>query len=219
MPYLGYWQLMDAVDKYVIFDDVNYINRGWINRNNILVNGQAHLFSISLHEASQNKLINEIEISDDFQKIRKTIEMSYKKAPFYAETMALLDEVFHYEDKNLARFISHSFDVVAQYLEIDCEFVFSSDIEKDGNLRASNKILDICKRLGANRYINAIGGQNLYDRDIFAENSIELNFLKPDLLPYKQQKNDFVPGLSMIDVLMFNTKEQIQELLKAYTLI
>lgn len=219
MPYLGYWQLMAAVDKYVIFDDVNYINRGWINRNNILVGGKAHLFSMSLHEASQNKLINEIEIADDFQKLRKTIEMCYKKAPYFAETMELLNDVFDYEDRNLARFIGHSFEVVARYIGIGCEFVYSSDLEKDNDLKASNKILDICKRQGASRYINAIGGQDLYDKDIFAENGIELKFLNPELLPYKQQKNDFVPGLSMIDVLMFNSKEQIRQLLKAYTLI
>lgn len=219
MPYIGYWQLMAAVDKYVIFDDVNFINRGWINRNNILVNGQAHLFSISLHDASQNKLINEIEIVDDFQKLRKTIEMSYKKAPYYVETMALLDEIFRYEDKNLAHFIGHSFNVIVKYLELDCEFVYSSDIEKDCDLKASSKILDICRRQGADCYINAIGGQELYNKEVFAENGIMLNFLKPELQPYKQFKNEFVPGLSMIDVLMFNSPKQVRSLLNAYTLV
>ena len=205
--------------EYVIFDDVNYINRGWINRNNILVNGQAHLFSLSLRDASQNKLINEIEIVDDFQKLRKTIEINYKKATCYYETMALLDDIFGYEDRNLARFIGNSFEIVKKYLDISCKFVYSSEIEKDSSLKSSNKILDICKRQGASYYINAIGGQELYDKATFAEHGIVLNFLQPELRPYKQHKNEFVPGLSMIDVLMFNSKEEIKHLLNAYTLI
>lgn len=219
MPYIGYWQLMAAVDKYVIFDDVNFIKRGWINRNNILVNGQAHLFSISLREASQNKLINEIEIADDFQKLKKTIVMSYKMAPYFVETMDLLNEVFSYEDKNLARFIGHSFEVVTAYLKLSCKFVYSSEIEKNNELKASQKILDICSQLGADVYVNAIGGQKLYDREIFAEKSIGLYFLNPEILPYKQFKNDFVSGLSMIDVMMFNSPEEINLMLDRFSLL
>ena len=106
LPYIGYFQLIKAVDKYVIYDDVNYIKKGWINRNNILCNGQAHLFSISLRGASQNKLINEIEISDDFSKFRKMIELSYRKAPYFEEVFKLLNSIIDYPNKNLFSFFS-----------------------------------------------------------------------------------------------------------------
>ena len=94
MPYIGYWQLLASVDIYVIYDDVNYIKKGWINRNNILVNNDKQLFTISLNGASQNKLINEITIADDFTKLRKTITMAYHKAPYYNNIMNLLDDIF-----------------------------------------------------------------------------------------------------------------------------
>lgn len=220
MPYIGYWQLMTAVDNYVIFDDVNFINRGWINRNKILVNGHEHLFSIALHEASQNKLIKDIEIADNFQKLRKTIELNYKKAPFFEDVMDLLDEIFCFNDKNLARFIGNSFEVVSKYIDISCNFIFSSGIEKNKDLKASKKILDICKCLNASEYINAIGGQELYSKEEFAENDITLKFIKIDeTISYKQNEEEFIPNLSIIDVLMYNGKERTKALLNRYTLI
>ena len=100
MPYIGYWQLMNAVDTYVVYDDVNYINRGWINRNNILISGSSYMFTIMLKKASQNKLINEIEILDDFSKLKKQIEFAYKKAPYYDRIIVLLNKIFDYPNKN-----------------------------------------------------------------------------------------------------------------------
>ena len=219
MPYIGYWQLMAAVDKYVVFDDVNFIKRGWANRNNILLNGEPYLFSISLNGASQNKLFNEIEIADDFEKLKKTLYHSYSKAPYFVETMQLLDEIFEYADKNLARFLYHSFQVILTYLDCKTELIMSSSIEKDNQLKGKDKILDICHALLADRYINAIGGQDLYDRDEFTQNGIELKFLQTNSVPYQQYKNDFVPNLSIIDVLMFNGKEGTIKMLGEYTLV
>lgn len=159
LPYIGYFQLIKAVDKYVIYDDVNYIKKGWINRNNILCNGQAHLFSISLRGASQNKLINEIEISDDFSKFRKMIELSYRKAPYFEEVFKLLNSIIDYPNKNLSLFLANSIKEICKYLSIDTEIIFSSEIEKNNDLKGQEKILEICKILQAKTYINAIGGQ------------------------------------------------------------
>ena len=72
-PYIGYWQLIHAVDTFVIFDDVNYIKKGYINRNNILVNGQKQTFTLELMSASQNKLINDIDIGNNIEKVMESI--------------------------------------------------------------------------------------------------------------------------------------------------
>lgn len=219
MPYLGYWQLMAAVDKYVVYDDVNYIKGGWVSRNNILLNGQKYMFTIILKGASPNKIFNEVEIGDDFRKFRKTLESAYKKAPYYAETMALLEQIFTYEQKDLGHWMLHQFQCVLDYLGIDTELILSSTIEKNNELRAEDKVKHICHLLGADTYYNAIGGQELYDKDDFKVDGLNLYFVKTDFVPYSQGKNDFVPGLSMIDVLMHNSKEEVLNLLNAYTLI
>lgn len=164
MPYIGYFQLIKAVDKFVIYDDVNFINRGWINRNNILINGKAQLFTISLHKASQNKLINEIKIADDFQKFLRTVEMAYKKAPYFGEIYNLLQHIVAYPDKQAANFIWNSLQEISSYLQLDTEFLMSSSIEKNNSNHGQTKIMEICQILGADTYINPIGGQELYDR-------------------------------------------------------
>ena len=219
MPYIGYWQLMAAVDTYVIYDDVNYIKKGWINRNNILVNNDKQMFTISLNGASQNKLINEITIADDFTKLRKTIHMAYHKAPYYNDVMALLDKIFSYQSSNLADFIANSIELVCQYLDIQTKIIISSNIEKDNSLKGQDKILEICKLLNADTYYNAIGGQELYDKSVFEKENIKLCFLKSDIPEYSQYKNAFVPGLSIIDVLMFNNPIQVKQMLTNYTLV
>ena len=219
MPYIGYWQLMAAVDTYVVYDDVNYIKGGWVSRNNILLNGQKHMFTITLNGASPNKLFNEITIKDDFKKFSRLIESAYRKAPYYNEVCTLFERIYSYEDRSLGAFMMNSFQVVLDYLEIDTKLILSSSIEKDNTLRAQDKVKHICHILGADTYYNAIGGQELYDKDDFKADSIDLQFVKTDLTPYKQLKNNFVGGLSIIDVLMWNGKEGTIDKLKDYTLI
>ena len=219
MPYIGYWQLMAAVDTYVVYDDVNYIKGGWVARNNILLNGQKHMFTITLNGASPNKLFNEITIKDDFKKFSRLIESAYRKAPYYAEVTALLDKIYNYEDKSLGAFILHSFLVVLDYLKIDTKLLLSSTIEKDNDLRGKDKVKHICHLLGADTYYNSIGGQELYDKNDFKEDGIDLHFVKTELSTYPQLKNEFVPGLSMIDVLMFNHPIEVKQLLTNYKLV
>ncbi len=219
MPYIGYWQLIKAVDIYVVYDDVNYINRGWINRNRILINDKEYLFTVALKNASQNKLINEIEILDDFSKIKKQIDFAYKKAPYYSNSIDLLNRIFNYSNKNLAEFIFNSIKEVCAYIGVKSKLIKSSNLNKNNSLHAGEKILDICRVLNATEYYNAIGGQSLYDKTDFQNNRVNLKFLKPELTPYKQFKNDFVAGLSMIDVLMFNSVDEINMMLDKYELI
>lgn len=219
MPYIGYWQLIKAVDKYVIFDDVNYIKKGWINRNNILVNGNKKLFTISLHNASQNKLINEIAIADDFEKFDKTIIMAYSKAPYFKQVNALLHDIYAYPKDNLALFVANSIKKVVDYLEIKTELILSSKLDKDNFLKGQDKILAICRELKVDTYINAIGGKELYEKQKFQEKGLNLFFLEPTITEYNQLSGEFVGGLSMIDIMMFNTPEQIREMLSSFELV
>lgn len=220
LPYIGYFQLMKMVDRYVIYDDVNYIKGGWINRNNLLTNGQKQLFTLSLDAASPNKKINEIRLKDDFSKFRKTIDLNYSKAPCYGQFRPVLEEILTFEDRNLARFIAHSIHRIADYLEFDTRFCLSSDIEKDPDLHGQDRVIDICNRLSADRYVNAIGGRELYDVGAFARHGVELKFLSPKLEPYPQLRTpDFVPGLSLLDVLMNVAPAEANRLLEQYELI
>lgn len=218
-PYIGYWQLINSVDTFVIYDDVNYKNKGYINRNSILVNGKSQKFTLELVGASQNKFINEIEVRNNGKKLLKTIEMAYKKAPFFNEVFPLIKKVLNQKEKNLAKFIGYSLNLISKYLNISTKFIYSSDIEKNNTLKAQDKILDICKKLKATSYINSIGGQELYNKKIFKENGIELSFLESRLIDYKQFQNDFIPYLSIVDILMFNSKNNIKSIMKSYQLI
>ena len=218
-PYLGYWQLLANVDKYVVYDDVTYIKGGWINRNNFLINGQKNLLTMRLEKASSYTLIKDIAIKDDFVKFLKTIEMGYKKAPFFEDIFRLLKDICQCPDKKLGQFLFNSHIKICEYLGIDTELILSSSFEKHTELKGKDKVISICKQLGADEYINAIGGQELYDKKEFAENGIRLNFLQANLREYRQLKNEFVAGLSIIDIMMFNSKEEIKEMLNDFILV
>jgi len=177
---------MAAVDKYVVYDDVNYIKGGWVARNNLIIGGKKQMFHIELSGASPNKHFNEIFIRDDFRKLRKTLQVNYSKAPYYDKAMELMESVFSYEDKRLSHFIANSFKLILSYLSIDTELIMSSDLQKDNSLKGKDKVIDICQRLGANTYYNAIGGQELYSKEEFKKHGIELCFVKPQEVPYSQ---------------------------------
>lgn len=222
MPYIGYWQLMNAVNKYVIYDDVNFIKGGWINRNRILLNGEAKFFNVQLKGASSNKLINQIGVTQDKEVINKNLrilEAAYKKAPYFDETFPMLKTILLYETESLADYIMHSFEEIKKYLLIDTEFILSSELKKNNNLKGQEKILHICELLGAKKYYNAFGGQELYSFYAFKSRNIELNFLKTNFIEYKQFENEFIPNLSLIDVMMFNSVSEIQKFLQQFNLI
>ncbi|MBQ4070617.1 MAG: WbqC family protein [Alphaproteobacteria bacterium] len=220
-PYLGYWQLLNAVDKYVIYDDVNFIKNGWINRNNILLGRQKHMITIPLDGASPNLPINQIRMTSnvkDKEKLLKTIEMAYKKAPYFNQVFPIISKVVMEPTCLISNALINMFNLVCQYLDIKTELIISSDIAKNNALKGQDKVLHICNLLGATDYINAIGGTELYDKDTFQANGIQLNFLKTNDIKYKQFNNEFIAGLSIIDVLMFNSKEDIKKLLLQFTL-
>lgn len=222
LPYIGYWQLLNAVDKYVIYDDVNFIKGGWINRNRMLINGDAKLFNIQMKGASPNKLINEIEVSNNTvwkKKLLKTIENSYRKAPFYTDVFPIIEEIINYDECNLAKYLANSIKKVCNYLNIETELIVSSTLYKDNSLKAQEKVIEICKELKATEYYNAIGGQELYSYEDFKDVDIKLSFLKSNEIKYKQLKDEFVANLSILDVLMFNSINDVRNFLNQYELI
>ena len=222
LPYIGYWQLLNAVDKYVIYDDVNFIKGGWINRNRMLVNGEPKLFNIQMQGASPNKLINEIEVSNNTvwkKKLLKTIENSYRKAPFYTDVFPIIEEIINYDECNLAKYLANSIKKVCNYLNIETELIVSSTLYKDNSLKAQEKVIEICKELKATEYYNAIGGQELYSYEDFKDVDIKLSFLKSNEIKYKQLKDEFVANLSILDVLMFNSINDVRNFLNQYELI
>ena len=220
-PYIGYWQLINAVDKYVIYDDVNYIKGGWINRNRILINDKPSFINLKMNGSSPNKLIKEIHVSNDNRwknKLLKSIELSYRKAPFFEMSFPIIEEIINHDEVNLSLYLENLIKRIAEYLEMNTEFVLSSNIEKDNSLKGQDKVIEICKSLGAKEYYNAIGGVELYSAENFNSYGIELRFLRTEYIEYKQFKNDFSPYLSIIDVMMFNSKEEIINILDMYSL-
>ena len=157
-PYIGYWQLIDAVDIFIIYDDVNFIKQGYINRNNILQKQKAHLFTLELIGAGSNKKINDIKIGGNSNKLLRTIKQNYSKAPFYKDVFPALEEILNNEEKELSKFLGFSLVKIAKYLNIDTKFLYSSDIKNDKTFKAQDRLIEMSKILNATGYINSIGG-------------------------------------------------------------
>lgn len=221
-PYIGYFQLIQAVDHFVIYDDVNYINRGWINRNYILLQGKPHLFTFGLVGASQHKLINEIELVSERdiykEKFLKMLTSAYKNAPYFSNVISVLEKIILYPETNLSLYLFNAIKELTYYLDICTNITLSSSIKKDSTLRGEEKIIHICSCLGADYYINPCGGKELYNKQKFLEEQICLAFLETNEIEYQQFSDTFIPFLSIIDVLMFNSLLEIKLLLNEYTL-
>jgi hypothetical protein len=224
LPYIGYWQLMNAVDKFVVYDNVQFIKKGWINRNRILLNAKEFSIKIPIKSDSYSLDINERSISDryfdkDVHELVRTIRYSYRKAPYFNTVMPIMEKCFLFEEKKLSNFILNSIKIISEYLEIATEIILSSKIKVGHFLKGQERIIGICKNLSATSYVNPIGGLKLYDSKLFESNGIELRFLESTINEYKQFCNEFVPNLSIIDVMMFNSKDDIKKMLDKYELI
>lgn len=219
LPYIGYFQLMKAADTFVFYDDVTYIKQGWINRNRILLNEKEFLFTLELKGASSFKEINTIEVGNNRKKLLKTITQAYKRAPFFLEVEPLIISIFESTQNNLSQYIIDTHILITNHLGINAKFLISSKIEKNNELKGQDKVIEICSKLGASNYINALGGKELYSKNDFANNGIELSFIQTKNIEYKQYSSDFIPWLSIIDVLMFSSTESIQNSLTNYKLI
>ena len=221
-PYLGYFALINAVDNFVLYDDVSYIKNGWVNRNRIKVRESASYITVPVTNASTNYLINQVRIVDysNFKKrLFRTLEMNYKKAPNYADTLALLTDVFQDSYEYIGALNCRSISAVVQYLHINTEMLLSSRIAAGGDTKGEQRVIDICRSLKGDTYINSIGGLELYSSRSFEQQGIRLKFIKMNDLVYRQGKGPFVPNLSIIDVLMWNSREDVEDMLKNSVLI
>lgn len=220
-PYIGYFQLINACDCFINFDDVKYIKKGWINKNYILSNSKPLLFSMPLEKASQNKSIREINICDDPNWKRKfllTLQFSYEKAEYYKIIIKLIKDILNFENRNLSEFLLNSIKKISDYLSVSTEIIDSSSVFKNSDLKSEKRIIDICRQCEADEYINPIGGVELYSKQAFESEGIKLNFLKSGSITYRQFGNKFIENLSIIDILMLNNKRKIREFLNTYEL-
>ncbi|MBU0482406.1 MAG: WbqC family protein [Proteobacteria bacterium] len=223
-PYIGYFQLIDTVDQFVIHDDVQWIKGGWINRNRILVQGASRYITLPVKKDSTlfdiNQLILPPDISKHKQKIIRQIENAYRKAPHFASVMQLVSDCFAYQERNVSKFIVNSLLTCCDHLGIQTPFVLSSTLDKKNELHAQDRVLNINMVMKASHYINPIGGTELYNKARFVENGLQLSFLKSNDVAYNQFcDHEFIPNLSIIDVMMFNSKWKIADMLKAYDLL
>jgi hypothetical protein len=219
-PYLGYFHLIECSDTVVFYDDVNFIKAGWINRNRILLNGRDFMFTIPLEKPSQNKLINEIGVKIDqknFDKFFAQIRSAYGKAPYYPEVVEVLKSVFQNDFKDISDLAINSILMVYEYLGKEIKWLKSSTSFADSKgLEKADRLISITKRMNSDTYINLSGGKKLYDKKYFSDNGIQLGFVESKPIQYKQFENDFIPWLSIIDVLMINHKDEVLQYFEQY---
>ncbi len=221
LPYMGYWQLLAAVDAFVVYDNIQYTKKGWINRNRFLQNGHDELFTIPLRKDSDYLDVRQRSLSEDFRrdKLLNQFAASYRKAPRFHEVFPLVTAIVQAPCDNLFDYVANSIRAVAGHLGIATPIVVSSTVAIDHSLRAEHKVIALCTALGAGRYLNAIGGQELYSKPAFAERGIELSFIRTKPIEYQQFGQAFVPNLSILDVLMFNDRDAIRAMIDAYDLV
>lgn len=222
MPYIGYFQLLNLVDKFIIYDNIQYTKKGWVNRNRILLNGEISSISIPLRKDSDYLNINERYLAENWErekiKLINKIRQAYIKAPNFNNFFPVLEKIINHQNENLFEFIYNSIICLNDFLGIDTEIIISSTIKINHELKSEEKVLAICKFVNAKQYINPIGGFKLYDKNQFKKESIYLSFLKTDNIIYNQFQNNFIPFLSIIDIIMFNSKDEIMSFLVKYKL-
>ena len=224
-PYLGYFQLINSVDKFIFYDDVNYIKGGWVNRNKILVNNKSFMFTIPLSNMSSFRTIKETEVNNILytkwkKKFIKSLNQNYNKSPNYKSVIELIEKLLIENPDNIADFAINMIKGVSNYLDISTVFEKSSFLYTETKgLDKADRIIEICKINKSDTYINPSGGKTLYSKEYFKEKNIEIHFIENELTPYSQFILPFVNGLSIIDVLMFNTKDEVKKMLTEYKLI
>jgi len=206
LPYIGYFQLMAEVDVLVVYDNIKYTKKGWINRNRISLNGTDVMFSLPLKNDSDALAVRDRQLAADFNrtKLLNQFKGAYARAPYFAQTFPLIERIVRCEERDLFRYIHHSIVRVCEYLGLTTAIRVSSDIAIDHTLKGQDKVIALCEALGANRYVNPVGGTTLYSKEAFKARGIDLKFIRSRPLEYRQFDHAFVPWLSIVDVMMFN---------------
>lgn len=222
LPYLGYFQLIGLAGEFVLHDDVQYIKGGWINRNRMLVNHASAWFTLSVRHADHALPIYARQWHDSPKEsaaVVRRLAAAYRQAPHFDEVMPVVRAALSFPTDNVADSLAHSLQVVCRHLGLATPVRSSRSLALDPNLAGQDRVIAICERLGAQTYVNPPGGVDLYDRPAFQARNLKLQFLQPSLTPYPQFGGPFVPGLSIVDVLMFNPIDRVRAMLKDYTLV
>jgi hypothetical protein len=212
-PYIGYYQLIAAVDTFIIYDNIKYTKKGWINRNRLLRNGSDAIFSLPLEKGSDELNIIERKLSKDFDrtKLLNQFKGAYSKAPYFEEINPLIERIVQFKNDNLFFYLQNSLIEMCLFLDIGTQIKVSSTLSIDHCLRSQEKVLAICGETKASTYINPIGGIDLYSNDDFDLQGIKLKFLKTTSFEYTQFHEPFVPSLSILDLLMFNSNDVVKK--------
>lgn len=214
-PYVGYFKLIESVDKFVFYDDVDFIKNGWINRNRIFVSGKVGYMTIPLLGASSNQKICDVQTQKQslwVRKLTEAVKQNYSKAPNFKACFELFNAVLEQEQDSISDYAKSSVLLTVEALGIDAEMVMSSKVYANEQLKSEDRILDICNKEQADEYWNLPGGALLYEKESFASRGIDLKFVKPALVEYPQAGRDFEPGLSILDVMMFNSFDEARQL-------
>jgi len=216
-PYIGYFQLIRSVDLFILYDNIKYTKKGWINRNRFLQNGAESVFSVPLRKDSDYLDVKDRALADSFdrEKLANQLREAYRRAPHFAQAFPVVENAIMSPQENLFDYIHGSVTDVCRYLSIDTPIVVSSSIAIDAALKAEDRVLGFCKAAGASSYVNAIGGQKLYSREEFEAQGVDLKFLQSHAITYPQFVGPFVSGLSIVDVMMFNSVPTIREFIES----
>lgn len=221
LPYIGYFQLIKSADLFVVYDNIKYTKKGWINRNRFLQGGAPAEFTIPIKKDSDHLDVRDRAVSPDFDRARllNRLREAYTKAPNFEATFGMIERIVMNQEPNLFEYIFASIKEVCREIGLKTELIVSSTVGIDHSLRSQEKVLAICRALRATTYFNAIGGRSLYSVDAFSREGVELRFLQPTMTEYPQYGNEFVSWLSIIDVLMFNGPSEAEALLGRYELV
>ncbi|MEP7282107.1 MAG: WbqC family protein [Rubrivivax sp.] len=213
LPYIGYFQLIGAVDLFVVYDEIKYTKKGWINRNRFLLDGHAETFTLPLRKGSDSLSVVERELASEFdpRQMLDRFVSAYRRAPYRESALELLRRVLLCAEKNLFGYLHQSLLEVCAHLGIRTEIRVSSSVRFDNSLKAEEKVLALCEAVGATSYVNPIGGTDLYAKEAFAARGVDLRFLRSRPFEYPQFGHPFVPSLSIIDALMFNPSQDVRE--------
>lgn len=222
-PYLAYFSLIKHTDQFILFDPVQFIRHGWIERNRILKQNGGWLYiKVPLLKHSRDTIIKDIKINNEIKwqdKILAQLVIYKKKAPYYNEVITLLKELFSKEYESITNLNKKSIELVCDYLSIEHDIqVFSKmDLDIETPNASDEWALNICKSMGnIKEYWNPSGGEEFFSREKYKANDIKLNFLHLNEFEYKQFDDHFEPGLSIIDTMMFNSVETINQYLNNY---
>lgn len=225
LPYLGYISLIKHTDKFILLDHVQFIRHGWIERNRILKPDAGWQYiKVPLQKHSRETKIKDVVINNELQWKNKTLAQlqHYKKAaPYFNEVIEVLQNIYTNEYKSIGDLNLEALRLTCSYLGISkpIEIFSKMSLDIDTVTVPDEWALNICKAIpGITEYWNPPGGMKFFDKSKFSANKINLKFHKIVLIDYPQIRSTFEPGLSIIDVMMFNSVEQINLMLDSYEL-